>query len=189
MYFPARQLPRPTMALVAKTNGDPARLQAIFRAAVAEVDKDQPTTFFATLDQNIAASLGTQRLVALLTGIFAAIALGLSAVGLYSVVAYAVSQRVPEIGIRMALGAGRGAVVMMIMTSGARLVALGLAAGVAGAVGVGHMIQSLLFEVAPLDPLLYAGVVMLFSIVAMLACLVPSLRASRIDPVSALQHG
>ena len=188
MYFPARQLPRPTMAIVAKTSGDPAALQSIFRSAVSSVDKDQPTTFFATLEQNIAASLGTQRLVAMLTGVFAAVALGLSAVGLYSVLAYAVSQRVPEIGIRMALGARRGEVIAMIMKSGARLVAVGLVVGVGGAAAVARLIQSLLFNVTPLDPLVYAGVIAVFSVVATLACLIPSMRASRIDPVAALQN-
>jgi len=189
MYFPTRQLPRPAMQVVAKVSGDPAALQSIMRSAVASVDKDQPITFFATLESNIAASLGTQRLVAMLTSIFAGIALALSAVGLYSVLAYAVSQRVPEIGIRMALGAHRSQVIGLIMKSGARLVGLGLVAGVTGAIGVARLIQSLLFNVTPLDPLVYAGVVLLFSVVATLACLVPSLRASRIDPVAALQQG
>jgi predicted permease len=187
IYHPARQTPRPTMALVAKIDGDPALLQPIIRAAVAGVDRDQPITFFATLESNIAASLGTQRLVAMLTTIFAGIALVLSAVGLYSVLAYAVSQRVAEIGIRMALGADRRQVIRLIMTSGARLVGIGLAAGLAGAVGVARLIESLLFNIAPLDPLVYAGVLALFSAVAMIACLVPSLRASRVDPVVALQ--
>jgi len=188
MYFPARQLPRPGMALVAKIDGDPAALQPIMRAAVASVERDQPITFFATLDANIATNLGTQRLVAMLTTIFAGIALVLSAVGLYSVLAYAVAQRVPEIGIRMALGAHRRQVIGLIMSSGAKLVGIGLVTGLAGAVAVSRMIQSLLFNVTPLDPLVYGGVAVLFSVVAALACLVPSLRASKIDPVAALQH-
>lgn len=188
MFFPVRQLPRPTVGLVAKTTGDPAALQAIMRAAVAAVDKDQPITFFTTLDTNIANTLGSQRLVALLTTIFAAVALGLSALGLYSVLAYMVTQRVQEIGIRMALGAHPSQVIGLIMRSGARLVAIGLVVGVAGAAGVTRLIQSLLFNVASMNPLVYLGVVVLFSAVAALACLMPSLRASRIDPVVALQQ-
>ena len=188
MYFSVRQLPRPTIAVVARTSGDPAALQSIIRSAVASVDKDQPITFFATLDSNVANSLGTQRLVALLTTIFAGIALVLSAVGLYSVLAYAVSQRVPEIGIRMALGAHPGQVIGMVMRSGARLVAAGLIAGVAGAAAVARLIQSLLFNVAPMDPWIYLGVIALFSTVAALASLLPSWRASKIDPVVALQQ-
>ena len=135
---------------------------------------------FTTLETAIATSLGTQRIVATMTTIFAGIALALSAVGLYSVLAYAVAQRVPEIGIRMALGAHRGQVIGMIMRSGARLVGLGMAIGVAGAVAVARVIQAQLFNVAPLDPLVYAAVVILFGAVAALACLLPSLRASRI---------
>jgi predicted permease len=188
IYYSARQLPRATMAIVAGIDGDPARLQSIIRDAVASVDKDQPVTFFATLESNIANTLGTQRLVATLTTVFAGIALALSAVGLYSVLAYAVTQRVVEIGIRMALGADRGQVIGLIMKSGARLVALGLATGIVGAVAVARLIQSLLFNVTALDPLVYTAVVLLFSVVAALACLVPSWRASRIDPVVALQQ-
>ena len=187
IYHPARQTPRPTMALVARIDGDPNALQPIMRAAVASVDRDQAITFFATLESNIAASVGTQRLVAMLTTIYAGIALVLSAVGLYSVLAAAVSQRVPEIGIRMALGADRRSVVRLIMQSGARLVAIGLALGLAAAVAVARLIESLLFNVTPLDPAVYVGVLVLFSAVAAIACLLPSMRASRIDPVVALQ--
>ncbi|MEP6783052.1 MAG: ABC transporter permease [Acidobacteriota bacterium] len=188
IYYSARQLPRPGMALVAGVDGDPARLQSILRDAVASVDKDQPVTFFATLESNIANTLGTQRLVALLTTVFAGIALALSAVGLYSVLAYAVTQRVAEIGIRMALGAQRGQVIGLIMKGGAKLVGLGLVAGIVGAIAVARLIQSLLFNVTALDPLVYTAVVLLFSAVAALACLIPSWRASRIDPVVALQQ-
>jgi ABC-type antimicrobial peptide transport system permease subunit len=107
---------------------------------------------------------------------------------LYSVLAYAVTQRVAEIGIRMALGARRAQVIGLIMKGGAKLVGAGLAAGIAGAIVVARLIQSLLFNVTALDPLIYAAVVLLFSVVAALACFIPSWRASRIDPVVALQQ-
>ncbi len=176
IYYPMRQLARPAMAIVARTSGDDAAsLQPIMRAAVAAEDKEQPISFFATLDSNIAQSLGVQRIVASLTTIFAALALVLSAVGLYSVLAYAVSQRTPELGIRMALGAQPSQVVGLVMRGGLRLVAVGLAIGL------------LLFDVRPLDPIVYAGVAALFTAVAAAACLVPSLRASRIDPLRALR--
>ena len=111
----------------------------------------------------------------------------LSAVGLYSVLAYAVSQRRSEIGIRMALGAKRGQVVGLVMQGGLQLVAIGLVIGLAGAAGAARLIQSLLFNVRPLDPLVYGGVSALFTLVATFACLLPSLRASRIDPLIALR--
>ena len=157
------------------------------RAAVAAVDKNQPISFFATLETNISRSLGAQRIVASLTAIFAGLALVLSAIGLYSVLAYAVSQRRSEIGIRMALGAKRAQVVRLVMQGGLQLVAIGLVIGLAGAAGAARLIQSLLFNVQPLDPLVYGGVAALFTLVATCACLLPSLRASRIDPLLALR--
>jgi len=187
IYYPVRQLPRPGMAIVARTDGDAASLQAILRSTVAAVDKDQPISFFATLETTVAQSLGVQRIVASLTAIFAALALVLSAIGLYSVLAYAVSQRTPEIGIRMALGARPEQVVGLVMRNGLTLVAVGLGVGLAAAAGAARLLQTLLFDVQPLDPLIYAAVTIVFAIVATLACLVPSLRASRIDPLLALR--
>jgi len=187
IYFPMRQLARPAMALVARTAGDPADLQAVLRAAVAAVDRNQPISFFATMDANISGSLGAQRIVTSLTAVFAALALILSAVGLYSVIGYAVSQRTAEIGIRMALGAQARQVVAMVLRSGLRLVVVGLALGLAAAAGAARLIQTPLFQVQPLDPVIYGAVAALFALVATLACLVPSLRASRIDPLLALR--
>src|SRR4029077_8335605 len=146
VYYPLRQLGRPGMNIVARTSGDPAALQSVIRAAVAAVDKDQPISFFATLETNVATSLGTQRIVASLTTIFAALAFVMSVVGLYSVLAYAVSQRTAEIGIRMALGAQAAQVVRLIMESGLRLVVAGLALGLAAAAGAARVIQTLLFD-------------------------------------------
>jgi len=185
--YPFRQMARFGMAVVARTTGDAAALHAVIRAAVAEVDKDQPISFFATLESNVAQSLGAQRIVASLTAIFAGLALALSAVGLYSVLAYAVSQRTSEIGIRMALGAQPGQVVGLVMRNGLELVGIGLVIGLAGAAGAARLIQTLLFDVQPLDPLVYVGVACAFTIIASLACLVPSMRASRIDPLNALR--
>ena len=187
IYYPMRQLGRPSMAVVARSSGDPAALQAVLRSAVASVDPNQPISFFATMDNNIAQSLGVQRIVASLTGVFAVIALVLSAVGLYSVIAYAVSQRTTEIGIRMALGARAGQVVGLVMGSGLRLVAIGLAGGLVASAIAAYLIRTLLFGVEPFDVRIYAVVAVLFAIVGALACLVPSLRASRIDPLVALR--
>ena len=187
IYYAMRQLGRPGMNIVARTGGDPAALQAVIRGAVAEVDKDQPISFFATLAANVATSLGTQRIVASLTSIFAGLAFAMSVVGLYSVLAYAVSQRTAEIGIRMALGAQSAQVVRLIMRSGLELVTIGLVLGLAAAAGAARVIQTLLFDVRPLEPLVYAAVAVTFALVATLACLLPSLRASRINPIVALR--
>ena len=187
IYYPVRQLGRPSMAVLARTEGDPAALQSIIRTAVAAVDRDQPISFFQTLDGLVAQSLGVQRIVASLTSIFAALALVLAALGLYSVLAYAVTQRTGEIGLRMALGAQRRQVVTLIMRSGLTLVAIGLIIGLMVSAGAARLIQAQLFNVQPLDPLVYSGVAVLFALIAALACLIPSLRASRIDPLEALR--
>jgi predicted permease len=187
IYYPMRQLGRPTMTVMARTTGDPNGLQAVLRAAVAGVDKDQPISFFATFDTNLAQSLGIQRIVASFTAVFAAVALALSVVGLYSVLAYAVSRRRNEIGLRMALGARAGQVIRLVLNSGLRLVLIGLAIGLVAAGAAARLIQSLLFSVQPLDPIVYAGVAIVFAIVGTCACLVPSIRASRIDPLVALR--
>ena len=187
IYYAMSQLGRPGMTVIVRTDIDPTAMQGVIRSAVAAVDKDQPISFFQTLEIAIAQSLGAQRVVAKLTALFAGLALVLAAVGLYSVLAYAVTQRTSEIGIRMALGSPRGAVASLIMRSGLRLVAFGLVVGLALAALVAMLIRSLFFNVAPLDPLIYGGVAVLFSLIATLACLLPALRASRIDPLIALR--
>lgn len=187
IYYPLRQLPKPALNVTARTTGDPSRLQTAIRNAVAAVDHDQPISFFQSLDGLLAQSLGVQRLVATLTAAFAAIALVLAAIGLYAVVAYAVAQRTGEIGIRMALGARPAQVLRLIMRNGMTLVATGLAIGLAGAAGVARLIATLLSNVAPLNPLVYVSVAIFFGVVAAAACFLPSLRASKIDPLIALR--
>jgi ABC-type antimicrobial peptide transport system permease subunit len=186
VYYPMRQLGKPAMNVTARTSGDTAWLQGAISAAVARVDRDQPISFFQSLDTLLAQSLGVQRLVASLTAVFATIALVLAAIGLYSVVAYAAAQRTAEIGIRMALGAKPSQVLALVMRSGLKLVALGVVLGLAGAAGTARLIQTLLSNVGPLEPLVYGSVALFFGLVAALACFVPSLRASRIDPLIAL---
>ena len=187
IYYPLRQIGQPGMSVLARTDQDPVTLQAVIRSAVAAVDPNQPISFFQTLDVGLSQSLGVQQIVATLTAVFAGLALALAAVGLYSVLAYSVAQRSVEIGIRMALGAQRGQVVSLVMHSGLKLVALGVVLGLGAAAGAARLIQTLLYSVQPLDPLVYGGVAVLFVAIAALACLVPSLRASRIDPLVALR--
>lgn len=187
IYYSLHQLGRPGMAIVARTDVDAAALQGIMRSAVASVDKDQPISFFQTMEAAVDQSLGAQRVVASLTAIFAGVALVLAAVGLYSVLAYTVTQRTGEIGIRMALGAQRSQVVGLIMRGGLRLVALGLVVGLLAAAGMERLIQSQLFSVPPLNPLIYGGVAVVFASISAIACLLPSLRASQVDPLVALR--
>jgi predicted permease len=187
IYLPFRQLPRSTGTLVVRTSGDPTALQSAMRSALASIDGTVALTFFTTMDSALGSSLMFQRITAWLTGAFASVALLLSAVGLYSVIAYAVTQRTGEIGLRMALGAQREQVIRLILRGGLRLVAVGLLLGLGLAAVAGRLMASLLYEVEPLDPLIYGGVVILFVVVAVLACLLPALRASRIDPIIALR--
>jgi ABC-type antimicrobial peptide transport system permease subunit len=175
------------MTIVARTSGDAASLQAAIRRGVQAVDKTQAASFFATMETIVSQSLGTQRLAAALTGLFATMALGLSLIGLYSVLAYVVSQRTAEIGIRMALGASRRQVVSLVMRSGLPLVAIGMALGFAAAIAASRLIRQLLFGITPLDLPTYFAVAGVFGIVAALACLAPSLRASRINPLIAFR--
>ena len=186
-YLPLKQGARPGMSIVGRTEGDAATLQTSIRAAVAAVDKTQAVSFFATFETNLAQSLGSQQIVATLTGIFAALALALSLTGLYSVLAYVVSQRTAEIGIRMALGATRQQVITLVMRSGLGLVAVGLLLGLGTAAVASRLIRQQLFGVGPLNPMIYVGVAVTFALVAALACLGPSLRASRIDPLVAFR--
>lgn len=187
IYVPFRQLPRSTGTIVVRTGGDAAALQSVMRSALASIDGTVALTFFTILESALGSSLIFPRITAWLTSAFSGVALLLSSVGLYSVIAYAVTQRTWEIGLRMALGAQRQQVIRPILRNGLRLVALGLVLGLGIAASVGRLMASLLFQVQPLDPLIYGGVAALFAIVATFACLIPALRASRIDPLVALR--
>jgi predicted permease len=187
LYLSARQFPWRLMVLLVRTSGDPAKLRSLIQTTVAEVDRNQPVAEFATFDSLLSASLGTQRIAAWLAGILAAIALLLAVVGLYSVLAYTVTQRTIEIGIRMALGSQRWQVVALVLRGGLKPVALGLILGLVIATVASRLIQTLLFSIQPGDPLIYFGVTGVFVLIATLACLLPSLKASRIDPIVALR--
>jgi predicted permease len=187
MYFRFRQMARTLAFIVVRTDGDPEALRPILRSTVMDLDRNQPVAMFQTLEASLAEALGAQRVAAWLTVVFAAVALLLSALGLYSVLAYAVTQRTSEIGIRTALGAARHQVVALVLRSSLKLVMVGLVLGLAAAAGAARLIQTLLYYVQPLDPLIYAAVTVLFAVIAIVACLLPSLRASRIDPIIALR--
>jgi ABC-type antimicrobial peptide transport system permease subunit len=132
--------------------------------------------------------VGFQKLLAGLVAIFASVALVLTAIGLYSVIAYSVSQRTSEIGIRMAMGARPGQIISQVLEGGMKLVLLGLVLGLLAAAGAAQAMTSLLYSVTPIQPLLYAAVTATFSAIAALACLIPARRAARIDPILALRY-
>jgi predicted permease len=187
MYLPIRQWGGVGLTVAAATAGDPNALEPMIRSAVAAVDHSLAISFFTTMDTALQQSLGFQRVSACLTGVFAGIALLLSSVGLYSVLAYAVTQRTGEIGIRMALGADKDRILSLILSQGLRLVFIGLIAGLAAAAAGSSLLGSLLFEIRPLDPVVYVGVTVLFTVIAIVACVIPSLRATRVDPLVALR--
>lgn len=186
-YYATAQRSQATMALAARTSGETVALQAAFRSAIARVDPNVAISFFQTMDELTRNSLGVQRLAAWLIGCFSGIAFLLAIVGLYSVLAYNVTQRATEIGIRMALGALPGQVVGLILRQGLGLVTGGVVAGLFAASIATQLLATQLFGVEPFDPAIYAGVALSFAVVAALACLIPARRASRVDPMIALR--
>jgi predicted permease len=188
-YLPMTQsqYPRRGLVVVARTAADPAGLVPGLREAVAEVDPTMPFYDVSTMESRIRDSLADRRAPMLLTGVFAAVALFLAAVGIYGALGYLVAMRQREIGIRVALGSGVRRVFRMVVREGAVIVGAGLAAGLAGAFALGRMIESQLYGVAVTDPMVIAAVVAILGAVGLIACLVPARRATRIDPVVALQ--
>jgi putative ABC transport system permease protein len=188
IYAPFAQDPFNEMYVAVKTDVDPHSIVSAVRAAVQSLDKYQAFYDVKTLDERLGASLAQQRFSMLLLALFAALALMLTAVGLYGVIAYAVTQRTHEIGIRMALGAQTGDVLKLILGQGLKLVALGVALGLAGALAMTGLLKSLLFEVSTTDPLTFSVIVLLLGGVALLACYIPARRAMKVDPLVALRY-
>jgi putative ABC transport system permease protein len=175
------------MSLVVRARGDAEALAPAVRQAIWSVDKNQPIVRIATVDELLNASAAERRFALILFGAFALAALVLAAAGIYGVMSGSVVERTREIGVRSALGASRGRIVGLVLRQGLLLTGLGLAVGLAGAVGAGQAIAAMLFGVSPLDLVTYAGVVILLGGVAALACSVPAWRAARVDPVSTLK--
>jgi putative ABC transport system permease protein len=187
-YYPYRQWPTPGFHYVLRTTRDPDGLAADVRQAVASVDRDTPVIEVKTMDRVISDSIWQRRLWGALFAAFAVLALALSAVGIYGVMSYLVSQRAREIGIRMALGSSRSDVVRLIASDGMQLVALGVVTGLVAAVALARALRSLLYGVTSHDPATMLAVPALLALVALVACLVPARRASRIDPLVALRQ-
>jgi len=170
-----------------RSQAAPASISRQIRDAVRELDAEQPITEMYPLAEQRTQALAPHRLVATLLGLFAGLALIITASGLIGVVAYSVSQRTREIGVRLALGAAPGKVLRMVLGQGMALVVGGLGLGVAVALALGQLGRSLLFGVGPLDPLTYVGVAFLLLVISLAACALPARQATRVDPMLALR--
>jgi putative ABC transport system permease protein len=188
MTFPADQVPnRGNMLLVRVKSGNPLSLVPAIKRELQALDPDQAFAAISTMENNIAKSLGSRRMMMSLLAAFAAIALLLASVGLYGVMALTVTQRTRELGIRFALGASRGDVLRLVLSQGAVLVGLGLAAGSLGAFVTSRALRSVLYDVAALDTVALIGAMLALSLVAFIACFLPARRASLVDPIEALR--
>ena len=176
------------LSFFVRTDRDPATLMPAVRSLVNRVDSAAGIDAMLPMEQLVASSITRQRFYAILLGLFAAIATVLGAIGIYGVLAYAVGQRTQEIGIRMALGAERGAVLRMVLRRGIVLATIGIVLGLAGAAGLTRYLSGMLFDLTPLDPPTYAAVAILFATVALVASYLPARRATQVDPVVALRH-
>ncbi|HXW55042.1 MAG TPA: ABC transporter permease [Candidatus Cybelea sp.] len=188
LYWPEAQRPNPTMSLAVRSAVDPLSLAPAVESAIGLVDPDQPVYAVRSLEQLRSAWVSERFLALLLVGIFAGLALVLAAVGIYGVMAYAVTRRTCEIGIRMALGAEPETVMRMVVGDGLALAGIGLAVGIAVSLIVTRLLASMLYGVKASDPLAFGGGAILLLLVAVGACSIPARRAMRVDPIVALRH-
>jgi len=195
LYLSAWQLPDNFWSLlanqadyVARTPGSPMSLERALRQAAGRADTTAVVYALRPMEEIVAGSIGQQRFAMLLLSAFSALALVLSAVGLYGVISYAAAQRTHEIGVRMALGAGRADVLRMVLGEGMKISALGVGIGLAAALGLTRLIAKLVYGVGATDPVTFAGVAFLLLAVALAACYLPARRAMRVDPIIALRY-
>jgi predicted permease len=194
-FYPFMQLPEKLMPMVAngvavvlRTEGDPAAVMGLVRKAVEQHDSREVIYAVQTLESVMAGSLAARRITMILLAVFAALALGLASVGIYGVISFVVGQRTHEIGVRMALGARSEDVMRLVFGEGMRMVLMGVFVGAGVAMGLTRLIGNLLFGVAPQDPLTFSAVAVVLTLVALLACYFPARRAVRVDPMVALRH-
>ena len=189
LYLAYSQTPNiPFMSVAVRTSGDPLLMARPVRDAIHGVDKDLPMSNVKSMDDLLESSLGQRRLSMILLGAFSAIALVLASIGIYGVLAYSVTQRARELGIRMALGAARGRVLRLVIRQGMSLVAIGIVIGLIGAFALTRLLASQLYSITPTDPATFVGLALLLAAIALVATLVPALRATRVDPVVALRE-
>jgi putative ABC transport system permease protein len=188
IYVPYFIDPWPFMTVVVRSSSDLASLSAAIRDQVWSVDKDIPIPNIRTMNQLLSTSVAKPRFNMLLLGIFAAIALVLSAVGVYGVMSYSVVQRTHEIGIRMALGAAKPDVLKLVVGQGLKLLLIGIGLGLLAALALTRVLTTMLFGVEPTDPTTFALISVLLTIVALTACIIPARRATKVDPIVALRY-
>src|SRR5467141_13260 len=196
LYFPFMQLPDAAMqpsswsgtGVVVRFCGDAHRVATAIRSGLRGMGGEQVMYSVQTMEEVIAETLATRRVSMVVLGAFAALALGLACMGIYGVISYLVGQRTHEIGIRMALGAKQRDVLRMVLGEGVRMVTLGVVIGLLAAAGLTRLMANLLFGVSATDPLTFAGVGMILTIVALAACYVPARRAMKVDPIVALRY-
>ena len=188
MYFCQEQYPQDgNMLLVRAASGDPLALVGAIKREVQVIDPNQPVAQISTMEKDVGESLATRRLIMTLLGTFAALALLLASVGLYAVMALSVTQRMRELGIRMALGAARCDVFRLVLSQGIALVAIGISLGLMGAIAASRALGSVLYGVGALDLPAFAIAIVSLVLVALLACILPARRATQVDPIVALR--
>ena len=187
LYYPVTQGNRAGMAIMIKTSLDPQTLVGPLRDVVRNLDPEQPLSNIRTMDQWVSRSLQTRRAPTLLIAIFGGVALVLSGIGIYGVLAFGVAQRTREMGIRQALGADRGTIVKLVLGQGLKMTMLGVVLGLGGALGLSRYLESQLFGVGTRDIAVFVGVAAILIAVALAACYIPARRTTRIDPMKALR--
>jgi putative ABC transport system permease protein len=188
MYMPHLQSPNNGMTVLVRASGDPLAIATAVREQVRTIDRDIPVTHIQSMVQVLGASVAQQRFSMLVVGLFAALALVLSTVGIYGVMAYSVSRRAHEIGVRMALGARTGQVLQLVLREGMTLTLIGIAIGLLGSFALTRLMATLLFGVSAKDPFTFVSVAILLAAVALLACYIPARRATKVDPLVALRY-
>jgi predicted permease len=196
LYFPFMQLPEAAMqpsswsgtGVLVRFEGDPQAVTTAIRSSLRNMSSDQVMYEVQTMEEVIADTLAERRFSMIVLGVFAALALGLASMGIYGVISYLVGQRTREIGIRIALGAKRGDVLRMVFSEGMKMTVIGVGVGVIISLGLTHLMANLLFGVKATDPLTFAVVAIVLTVVALVACYVPARRAMRVDPIVALRY-
>ena len=188
LYLPTLQFPGYAMAVYVRTNGNPAGLTNALRQQVQAVDPNLPLFGERTMDDLVSASLAQRRFAMQIVGLFGVLALFLAAIGIYGVMAYSVTQRTREIGIRLALGASTKSILSWLLGQGMRLTLVGVAVGLVGAFALTRLLRGLLFGIAPTDVRTYIALTLLLALVALLACYIPARRATKVDPLVALRY-